>query len=159
MNQVITQCSLNHIPQLIDLWREYLIDQGEDPIYQYMDVDNTDRYGNILNSFLKKEPEGFLVALEDDTVIGFVIAQKDAIGSNYSTRENIGNVQVIHTKRDHRRSGVASQLMEKALEYLKEMGCTVILSETDQQNTASLNLLLKHGFKKRGNLVNLIREE
>ena len=158
MNPLITQCSLDYIPQLVELWREYLVDQGDDPILEYIDVNYTEDYDKILKSFLKKEPEGFIVALEDDTVIGFVIAQKNAFGSNYKIREPIGNVQIIHTKRSHRRSGVASQLMKKAIKYLEDMGCTVILSETDQHNTASLNLLLKHGFMRRGDHVTLYKK-
>jgi len=91
-------------------------------------------------------------------VIGFVIAQKDAFGLNYRTFEKIGNVQIIHTKRSYRRSGIASLLLDKALEYLRDNGCAVILSETDQHNTASLNLLLKHGFMRRGDHVTLYKK-
>ncbi|MCW4012119.1 MAG: hypothetical protein NWF07_03905, partial [Candidatus Bathyarchaeota archaeon] len=68
----ITQCSSEHILQLVELWREYLIDQGDDPILRYLDVNHTEGYGNILNSFQKKESEGFLVALNGDEVVGFV---------------------------------------------------------------------------------------
>lgn len=158
MNLVITQCTNEHIPQLVELWREYLVDQGDDPILQYIDVNHTEGYGKILKSFLKKEPEGFLVALRGEEVVGFVIAQKEAYGPNYKTIEKIGNIQIIHTNRSHRNKGIASKLLENAIEYLKSNNCSIILSETDQQNTASLKLLQKHGFKRRGNLVTLIHE-
>jgi ribosomal protein S18 acetylase RimI-like enzyme len=158
MNHIIIQCTREHIPQLVDLWGEYLFDQGDDPILQYIDVAHTEGYSQILNSFLKKEPEGFLIALNGDEVVGFVIAQKEAYGPNYRTTKKIGNIQIIHTKRSHRNKGIASKLLEKALEYLESNDCSIILSETDQQNTAALSLLQKHGFKKRGNLVTLIRD-
>jgi ribosomal protein S18 acetylase RimI-like enzyme len=159
MNPKIVQCRQEHISQLVGLWIEYLVDQGDNPILQYIDVAHTEGYSKILHSFLKKEPEGFLVAHIDGEIVGFVIAQKNVYGPNYRMLENIGNIQIIHTKRSHRHKGIASKLLDKALEYLKTNNCTVILSETDQQNEASLKLLLKHGFKKRGNLVTLIHRE
>jgi len=159
MNLEITQCTSVHIPQLVELWKEYLVDQGDDPILQHIDINHIDGYGNILNSFLKNEPEGFIAALIDEEVVGFVIAKKDAYGPNYRTLENIGNIQIIHTKRGYRHKGIASKLLVKAIEYLQSNECTIILSETDQQNEASLSLLEKYGFRKRGNLVALIHRE
>ncbi|MCW4014485.1 MAG: GNAT family N-acetyltransferase, partial [Candidatus Bathyarchaeota archaeon] len=82
----------------------------------------------------------------------------EAYGHNYRTNDKIGNIQIIHTKRSYRNKGIASKLLEGAIEYLKSNGCGIILSETDQLNTASLSLLHKHGFKKRGSLVTLIHE-
>ncbi|NIN70084.1 MAG: GNAT family N-acetyltransferase, partial [Anaerolineae bacterium] len=54
--------------------------------------------------------EGFLVAVEDGEVVGFVVSFSDAFGTNYVTREKIGHIQAVHTKRGHRRQGVATKL-------------------------------------------------
>lgn len=79
---------------------------------------------------MKKESDGLLVARIDDEVVGFVVPFKDALGPNYVMKARVGHIQVVHTKRGHRRKGVATRLMEAALEYLRENGCTLVLAET-----------------------------
>jgi len=61
LNPIILQCTQDHIPQLVELWEEYLVDQGDDPIIRYIDIEHKEGYENILRSFLRSEPEDFLL--------------------------------------------------------------------------------------------------
>ena len=98
------------------------------------------------------------MAVKDGDVVGFVVSYRDAFGSNYVTRENIGHIQVVHTKRGCRRQGVATKLIEAAEDYLRSSGCAYVLTETGEPNAAARTLLEKTGFRVRGKLIDYIKE-
>ena len=108
---------------------------------------------------MKREPSGFLVGTVGNEVIGFTIAFSNALGDDYVTKKNVGNVQVVHVKRGFRRKGIGSSLMLEVISYLKQSGCSVILAETGEGNISSNEMLMKLGFKKRGRLATYIKEK
>ena len=57
---------------------------------------------------MKREPEGFVVALLGSEVVGFAVSFKNALGPNYVTKKGIGLLQVVHVKRGYRRRGIAT---------------------------------------------------
>ena len=155
----VRPCSERHIPELVELWREYMVDQGDDPLGRYIDLEaSKEGFRRILEGYMKREPDGLLVATSGDEVIGFAVSFKDTLGPNYIMKARVGHIQVIHTKRDSRRRGVATRLMETALDYLRISGCVLVLAETGEENAGSMGMLRKLGFKKRGSLVNFMRE-
>jgi ribosomal protein S18 acetylase RimI-like enzyme len=156
---LINICEFKHIPQLVELWIEYLVDQGEDPINDYIDFSaSKEGFYSILEGYLRKEPEGFMVATVSDEVVGFLIAYRSALSDNYKMKRKVGNVQVVHVKRGFRGRGIASSLLRKAMRYLESGGCSAVLAETGEDNEESLNMLTKLGFKQRGKLVTFIKE-
>ena len=68
-------------------------------------------------------------------VVGFVISFKDALCPNYIIKKKIGHIQVVHVKREFRRSGIAAKLVNAAFRYLKVNGCSIILAKTGDVNT------------------------
>lgn len=152
---VIRPCKREHLPQLTDLWAENMVDQvEEDPLRPYFDLEaSKGGFHEILENFMKKEPHGFLVALIESEVVGFVIAFKDAFGPNYVTKEKISYIQVVHTKRGHRRRGMATRLVDTALNYLKANGCSLVITEAGESNEAATQLFEKLGFLTRGKLI------
>jgi len=155
----IIACSEEHIPEAVELWREYMVDQGDDPLFAHMDIaGGTEGFTRILKGYLKREPNGFLVALEGEEVIGFAVSFENALGPNYITRKKIGHIQAVHVKRGHRRRGVATGLTEASIGYLRSRGCSIVIAEADESNEASVGMLEKLGFRRRGGLVNYMRE-
>jgi len=155
----IRPCSAGDLPELVELWREYMVDQGDDPLGRYIDLEaSKEGFRRILEGYMKKEPDGLLVATSGDEVVGFAVSFKDALGPNYVMKAKVGHIQVVHTKRSRRRKGVATRLMEAALDYLRMSGCALVLAETGEENAGSSVLLRKLGFKERGNLVNFMKE-
>ena len=156
----VTPCREMHLPELTELWAEYMIDQGsDDPVLPLLDLESSKPgFSKLMESYMRKEPEGFLVALKDGDVVGFAVSFSDAFGSNYVTREKIGHIQVVHTKRGCRRQGVAAKLIEAAEGYLRSSGCGYVLAETGAPNTAARTLLEKTGFRVRGKLIDYIKE-
>lgn len=158
-NVEIKPCQDEFLTQLAELWKEYLVDQGEDPLHPYFDFEaSTEGFRKILEAYMKREPVGFLVAAISDEIIGFVVSFKDAFSPNNVTKRKIGQIQVVHVKQGFRRRGIATKLIDEVLWYLKENGCSIILAETGEKNTKSLKMLEKFGFKERGKLVAFMKE-
>jgi len=90
----VTPCSEEHLPKLTELWAEYMIDQGsDDPVLPLLDVESSKPgFAKLMENYMRREPEGFLVAVKDGDVVGFVISFRDAFGPNYVTRERIGHI-------------------------------------------------------------------
>lgn len=155
----IRPCQDGHIPDLAELWKEYMVDQGEDPLLPYYDLEaSTGGFRKILEAYTKREPEGFLVASVGGEVVGFVVSFKDAFGPNYVTRKRIGQIQVVHVKRGFRRRGIATKLINAAFGYLEASGCSIVLAETGERNDKSMRMLEKLGFGRRGKLVSFMKE-
>ena len=156
----IKPCQVEFLPQLSELWKEYMIDQDEeDPLLQYLDLDiGTEGFQRIIKSYMEKEPGGLLVATLENVVVGFAVSFGDVFGPNYVTKKRVGQLQIVHTKRGFRRRGIATKLIEASLEYLKGMGCSIILAETGENNVESIKMLEKFGFKERGKLLNFMIE-
>ena len=157
---VIRPCRRELLPQLVELWKEYVVDQNEEsPLLPYFDLEaSTEGFRNILKSHIEKEPGGFLVATLGGEAVGFCLSFKEAFGPNYVTRERVGHIQVVHTKRGFRRRGIATKLVNTAIEYLRENGCSRVLAETGETNTKSIKMLEKLDFKRLGKIVNFMRE-
>ncbi|MCX6654072.1 MAG: GNAT family N-acetyltransferase [Candidatus Bathyarchaeota archaeon] len=158
-NYLVNVCESRHIPQLVELWKEYLVDQGNDPINSYIDFNaSTDGFRRILEGYLKKEPQGFFVATVGDEVVGFLLAFGNALSDNYVMKKRVGKIQIVHVKRGFRQRGIATSLMREAIGYLAAIGCSAVLAETGEDNTRSLKVLTRLGFKQRERLVTLIHE-
>jgi ribosomal protein S18 acetylase RimI-like enzyme len=155
----IMPCRNEFLPQLTELWKEYMVDQGEDPLLPYLDLEaSKEGFRKILESYLEMEPEGFLVALLGSVVVGFAVSFKNALGPNYITNKRIGLLQVVYVKRGYRRRGIATQLVNAAFSYLVANGCSIVLAETGEKNTRSIQILEKLGFKQRGKLVTFMKD-
>ena len=155
----IRPCTVEHVLELAELWMEYMIDQGDDPLFTYLDLaGSTEGFTRIIEGYLNKEPEGFLMALEGEEVIGFAVSFRDAFGPNYVSRRKIGQIQAVHVKRGSRRRGVASKLVNASIDYLRSCGCSIVIAEADERNEASVGLLERLGFGERGRLVNYMRD-
>ncbi len=155
----IMPCRNEFLPQLTELWNEYIIDQGEDPLLLYLDLEaSTNGFCKILESCIEREPEGFLIALLDSEVVGFAISFNNAFSPNYVTKKGIGLLQVVHVKRGYRRWGIATQLINASFSYPVTKGCSIVLAETGERNTRSLRMLEKLGFRQRGELVTFIKD-
>ena len=155
----IVPCRNEFLPQLTDLWKEYIIDQGEDPLLPYLDLEaSKEGFSRILESYMKREHESFLVALLGREVVGFAVTFKNALGPNYVTKKGIGLLQVVHVKQGYRRRGIATHLVNAASSYLLANGCSIVLAETGEKNTRSMRMLEKHGFRQRGKLVTFMKD-
>jgi len=106
---------------------------------------------SALESYLGES--GFLVAetVTDDepTVAGYVIA--DTV-PNHGTP--LGHIKDLAVRPDHRRRGVASALLKRALELLEDVGAESAKLEVRADNEAAIRLYRRFGFEHRKTIPN-----
>ena len=119
-----------------------------------MSLDDCTRLSqNLLNDFddfwtpsslmteLKNENNYFIVAKEDDIIVGFAGM---LVNIDYTEILNI----VVHN--DFRRKGIAQLLLDSIIEYTKQLQKNSITLEVNEQNTAAIKLYVKNDFKEVG---------
>ena len=82
-----------------------------------------------------------LVMLENEKVVCYIIATEIA---------GEAEIQRIAVRRDCRRRGYASAIMEHFIKMMKSEGVEKILLEVRQSNKAAISLYQKNGFVKVG---------
>ena len=99
------------------------------------------------------EKEGvFYVALDGDKVVGFTVGTirrptpEDLLGAEPSVN---GRVTELYVDKDYRGKGLATKLMEKVEQTLKEKGCDYIWVEVFAPNQPPRSLYQKLGYIER----------
>ena len=96
---------------------------------------------NILEQELKNENTTYIVAKENDLVVGFA-------GLLMIVDE--ANIMNIVTKKDKRNSGIGTLLLKKLIELAREQNSTSITLEVNEKNIPAINLYKKLQFKEVG---------
>lgn len=100
---------------------------------------------------LAREPERlYLVALHREEVVGAGFA-----GKSQSLERTAVATRVLPA---HRRRGIGSELLERALAYARELGPRRASSMVSEDDTASLAWAERRGFEEYGRQVELARE-
>lgn len=96
---------------------------------------------SILKSELENENSVYIVAKEDNKIVGFagIIILPDDV-----------EITNIVTKKIERKKGIGSLLLEKLIEIAKETGRDNISLEVNENNIAAKTLYEKFGFKVLG---------
>ena len=124
----IRNAKLEDVNQVVDLWKE-------GGIY-FEPFDKKER----LEEKIKREPELFLVAEEDNKIIGAVIG-------NYGWRISIDHLVVA---KKYQKKGVGKNLFSKIKFRLKEKGAAIALFDTNLPTEYTK----KMGLKYRGKYSN-----
>ena len=87
---------------------------------------------------------GFLVAVDDDEVLGYVVA--DTV-PNHGTP--LGHVKDIAVRPDARGQGLGSLLLERALAVMASVDAASVKLEVRESNDPAIELYQRHGFVHR----------
>ena len=117
--------------------------------------DAEDDYAWFLGSQLAEADVAIFVAERGDEVLGYVYAGLEP-QSWKELREAAGFIHDIVVDEPGRRHGVASALMEAAMEWLRERGAPRVMLWTADQNEAAQRLWAKLGFRRT--MVEFTRE-
>lgn len=136
------------VPQVLSLldlvFRPTLDAEGRQLLNSSMALSNKPRYMLRINQMTKGVTPGF-VWEEERRLIGNV----SLLTTKTAGRFLVANV-AVHP--DFRRRGIARQLMDHTLRYVRGIGGTVIMLQVKQQNDAAQQLYRDLGFKVIGDV-------
>lgn len=98
-----------------------------------------ERYNpSIFNQFYESFPEGFLVALQNHTLIGFLIGIK--------TTTDTARILMLSVNNYNRKQGIGSALLTQFISEMKNQHITKIDLEVRTTNQSALEFYIKQGF-------------
>jgi len=130
---IITNMTENHVEQVAQLEKVCFADPWSE---------------KSIASELDNQWALWLVAQEDDTVVGY-------IGSQTAVDET--DVMNVAVHPDHRRKGIAEALIEMLIKHLKERGSHALMLEVRASNAPAIALYEKIGFQQVGLRKNYYR--
>lgn len=92
----------------------------------------------IFNQFYESFPQGFLVAFDHQTLIGFLIGVK--------TTPNTARILMLSVQERYRNQGIGSALLNQFLRQMKHLNVTVVELEVRASNQGALLFYKKQGF-------------
>jgi len=92
-------------------------------------------------------PLVYFVAEENGTVVGFVEVGLRSTADGCDWARAVGYVEGWYVAESHRRRGVGAQLIAAAENWAREQGCTEMASDTQIENTQSLQAHLRLGYE------------
>jgi GNAT superfamily N-acetyltransferase len=112
-------------------------------------------YASFLGSMLESAEAVVFVAEQDGAVIGYVFAALEPL-SWKELRGPAGFIHDVVVAEDARRSGVGTQLMEVAIEWLAEHGAPRVILWTAAPNEMAHALFRRLGF--RDTMIEMTKE-
>lgn len=103
-------------------------------------------YASFLGSVLDSPDDCVYVAVEDGAVVGYVFAAMEPL-SWKELRGPAGFIHDIAVAEGLRRSGVGRQLMQAAVEWLRERGAPRVILWSAAQNEGAQDLFRSLGFR------------
>ena len=104
-----------------------------------------ERYNpSIFNQLYESFPEGFLVAIHNQTLIGFLIGIK--------TTPNTARILMLCVDEKNRKQGIGSALLKQFLLFMKNLQIRQVELEVRTTNQGALTFYLKQGFILREKL-------
>jgi len=143
--------SLGRLGALL-LETHYLFDQKR---FMAPHPDTPDGYAWFLGSQLKEKDVVVFVAERAGSIVGYVYAGLEPT-SWKELREMAGFIHDVVVEDSNRRTGVASSLVEAAIEWLRAQGAPRVMLWTAEQNPAAQRLFSRLGFRRT--MIEMTRE-
>jgi len=96
---------------------------------------------SILNSELKNENSYYVVAKENDTIVGF--------GGLWKSVDDIHITNIV-TRKNLRNMGIGNAILNELINQAKIFGYNIITLEVNENNIPAISLYKKFGFKEVG---------
>jgi GNAT superfamily N-acetyltransferase len=112
-------------------------------------------YAWFLRSQLKEKDVVVLVAERAGAIVGYVFAGLEPI-SWKELRDMAGFIHDVVVDDSSRRTGIASSLVEAAIEWLRARGAPRVMLWTAEKNPAAQNLFSRLGFRRT--MIEMTRE-
>lgn len=109
-----------------------------------MGLNNIDDSRDGINVFLKRNPDTCFVAENDDKVVGVIMVGNDG---------RRGYIYHTAVSPSYRNRGIATQLVNKAMEALKSLGIIKVALVVFNRNECGNEFWEKQGFTMREDLI------
>ena len=96
---------------------------------------------------LRKDEHRFFVAEEDDKFVGFVGLEERTARPVFD-REKFVHIHELYVRKEYRRQGIASDLLEKVEEFSREEKFDMIRLAVNVRNRSAIELYEKRGYEK-----------
>lgn len=104
-----------------------------------------ERYNpSIFTQFYESCPEGFFVALSDDSIIGFLIGIR--------TLPHVARILMLAVRKDYRRQKIGSSLLSSFIEGMKQHKVVRVELEVRTSNRNALMFYQAQGFQVQATL-------
>jgi aminoglycoside 6'-N-acetyltransferase I len=111
----------------------------------------------VFQDILKSKKETVIICKENSNYIGFInLSLRFEHVSGAKTRP-VAYVEGIFVKDQHRKQGIAKQLLAAGEKWAKSRKCAEIASDVEFKNKISQNFHKKIGFKESNTLVHFIK--
>lgn len=97
---------------------------------------------NLIQQKMSEDKNHFIVAKENDKVIGVIRTEKADV--------DLADLRWVCVVEEFRNKGIATELINKALEYLKEIGMRKVITKTKGDNKNAVELFSNLGFEQEG---------
>jgi len=103
--------------------------------------------GQTLRRIVKETDSELLVAESNQEIVGFIhqVFFLDPVHAGLNSC-----ITSLFVKQPHRKKGIGSQLLKKAVENAKKKGVIEVHVDTEENNVRAIDFYQKHGFKKAG---------
>ena len=118
-------------------------------------VNSAEGYARFLRSQLKQADAVIFVAERNGAVVGYVYAGLEPT-SWKELRDMAGFIHDVVIEDSSRRFGIASLLVERAIEWLRSHGAPRVVLWTAEKNPAAQNLFGRLGFRRT--MIEMTRE-
>lgn len=109
--------------------------QVQDKPYNYWTIGEVAHHLET-NPYLCYVAEG-----DEGQVVGFALGEE-----NFAILENTGHLEWVAVAPEHRRQGIASQLMETLIQVYRQLGKSQVVGDVSSANPASRGMAHKLGF-------------
>jgi len=131
---------LTEVDEVVQLWRRLASDQT-----LIIDDENLTRFREFLEG-LSKEDENQILAYEiNGRIVGFLMFMKQA-RSMLKLKRSRAMITDLYVEEEHRGRGIASELLERCLQYLKSLGVEEVRVNVLVDNAPAISLYRKTGF-------------
>ena len=103
--------------------------------------------GQTLRKIVKETTSELLVAESNQEIVGFIhqVFFLDPVHAGLNSY-----ITSLFVKESHRKKGIGSQLLKKAVENAKKKGVIEVHVDTEENNARAIEFYLKREFKKAG---------
>lgn len=125
-----------------DFFDEY--EQHHEEFFDTDNLDDDDISGRFLES-MESDSSATIIALIDDTIVGYALIAIREQPQFYKIKK-VGVISGLMVAREHRRKGIATQILAEVKDYFRRRGIKYFTLYTSAVNSEALEFYRKNGL-------------